>query len=487
MAEGHEDQLRARLAEVKSRIITIDEEHMDSYIDPGSVVGQEYNNLNAEHDELIKVIAQRDQRRARVAEISKNAENTNDASAAHLAGASFNIGTPMSDRDLFDLSTLRATAANPSQMRGEMTERATRAIDRMTFPSASVDQAKCKEHISRILATVVDEDGESVARRILATGSPSYKEAFAKWIATGQTNEFRADLQITTNSSGGYAVPVELDPTLLPTSNGVVNPFRQVSRIVQTNAKQWQGVTTAGVTATRRGEIDETTDNSPTLAQPVVTPQRVDVFIPFSINLEASWAGMQGDLAALIQDAKDAEEVSSFTNGTAVAPSANGLLNGATAVVTTAATATFASADLDAVEGALGARFRQRAIWMGNRAVINKLRHFDSAGGPDLWLTLAQGLNNPAGAGLVLPIHGQPAYENSAMGTTTTSNSKLLVYGDFGRYFVIVDKIGLNIELVPHLFGGTANYPTGQRGFFAYWYNNCQVLSASAFVTLKAL
>lgn len=482
MAEGHEDQLRARLAEVKARIISIDEEHIDSYISPDSDVGVEYNSLNAEHDELVRTVAQRDQRRARIAEI---AGTTPEATSA-TAGAGFNIGAPMSERDVYDLSTLRSTAARPTEMRSEMHDRAHRAIDRMVFPHDDADQAACKESVDRILANIDDEHG-TVARRILVTGSPAYKDAFMKYIATGDESKFRADLNITTSGSGGFAVPVELDPTLIPTSSGVVNPYRQVSRIVQTTAKTWEGVTTAGVTATRDLETAEVADASPTLAQPTVTPGRVQVFIPFSISLQASWGSMAADVAALIQDAKDVEEVGSFTNGTAVAPSPNGLLNGATAVVATAATATFASADLDAVENALGARFRQRAIWMGNRTIYNKLRHFDSAGGPDLWLTLAQGLNQGGTAGLVLPVHGYPAYENSSMVTTTTSNSKILTLGDFGRYFIIVDKIGLNIELVPHLFGTANNFPTGQRGFLAYWFNNCQVLDQNAFKTLKVL
>lgn len=481
--EAHEDQLRTRLAQVKAEIVAIDEQYVDQYIDPTSDDGQNYNALNTEHDELGRIIAQRDQRKARIAEISGEAASAGDV---YGHGGQFNTGAPMADRDIFDLSTIRASVANPSQMRGEMHDRARRAIDRMVFPNANADQAKCKESIARVLATADDEHG-TVARRVLVTSSPSYKEAFARYVGTGRT-EFKADLNIGTAADGGFAVPVELDPTLLPTSSGVVNPFRQVSRVVQTVAKTWEGVTSAGVVATRGNETDEVTDAAPTLKQPTVTAERVATFIPFSISLEASWAGMQGDIAALIQDAKDVEEVSSFTNGTAVAPSANGLLNGATALVHTAATATFASADLDTVEDTLGARFRQRAVWMGSRTIYNKLRHFDSAGGPDLWITLQQSLNNPgSGAGLVLPIHGYPAYENSAMGTTTTSNSKLLVLGDFGRYFIIVDKIGLNIELVPHLFGTANNFPTGQRGFFAYWFNNCQVLDPAAFITLSAL
>lgn len=484
MAEvaAHEDQLRARLTEVKGEIVEIDQKYAGQYIDPTSEDGEKYNGLNAEHDELVKIIGQVEQRKARIAEI---AETQVEAGSVYGHGGQFNIGAPISSKDLFDLSTIRGSVAHPGQMAAEMHDRARRAVDRMVFPHANADQAKCKDQLERILGTVDDEHG-SIARRILATGSPAYKEAFGRWIATGG-QEIRADLNIGTGSSGGFAVPVELDPTLLPTSSGQVNPYRQVSRIVQTTAKTWEGVTSGAVTATRGNETDEVTDASPTLAQPTVTTERVATFIPFSISLEASWAGMQGDLAYLIQDAKDNEEVSSFTNGTAVAPSANGLLNGATAVVHTAATATFASIDIDAAENALGPRFRANAVWMGNRAIYNKIRHFDAAGGPDYWLAITQALASQNGARVAQPVHGYPAYENTAMPSVTTSNTNLLVLGDFSRYFVIVDKIGLNIELVPHLFGASNRYPTGQRGFFAYWFNNCQVLSSNAFIKLQAL
>jgi HK97 family phage major capsid protein len=483
MAE-HEDQLRARLAQVKAEIVAIDEQYIDQYIDPKSDDGEKYNTLNAEHDELKKVIAQRDARRARIAEISGSADAVAESTYGH--SGQFNIGSPMTEKDLYDLSTIRASVANPQQMRGEMHDRARRAVDRMVFPHDKADQAKCKENIERILATSDDEHG-NIARRVLVTSAPAYKSAFGKWIATGG-NQFSADMQLGTGSEGGYAVPVELDPTLLPTSNSVVNPYRAVSRIVQTTAKQWQAVTAGAVVATRQNEVNEETDASPTLAQPVVSTERVSTFIPFSVSLEASWAGMQGDLARLIQDSKDVEEVGSFTNGTAVAPSANGLLNGATAVVKTAATATFASADIDTMENALGARFRSEAVIMGNRAIFNKIRHFDAAGGPDYWLAITQALGSqPGSPRIAQPIHGYPSYENTALPSTTTSNTQLLVLGDFGRYFVIVDKIGLNIELVPHLFGSSNRYPTGERGFWAYWFNNCQVLSPAAFITLEAL
>ncbi len=60
------------------------------------------------------------------------------------------------------------------------------------------------------------------------------------------------------------------------------------------------------------------------------------------------------------------------------------------------------------------------------------------------------------------------------------------VIGDYSRYYKIVDRIGMNIELVPHLFGsGQGNLPTGSRGLFAYWRTGAKVLNAAAFKTLK--
>jgi predicted phage gp36 major capsid-like protein len=59
-----------------------------------------------------------------------------------------------------------------------------------------------------------------------------------------------------------------------------------------------------------------------------------------------------------------------------------------------------------------------------------------------------------------------------------------MIVGDF-NYFVIVDRIGLTVELVPHIFGVTARYPIGQRGLYFYYRNSSRVLTAAAFVALQ--
>jgi HK97 family phage major capsid protein len=69
------------------------------------------------------------------------------------------------------------------------------------------------------------------------------------------------------------------------------------------------------------------------------------------------------------------------------------------------------------------------------------------------------------------------------MTSALTAASKIMIFGDF-RYFLIVDRIGMQVELVPHIFGATNQRPIGARGILALWRNTSKVLSAAAFKTL---
>jgi predicted phage gp36 major capsid-like protein len=60
--------------------------------------------------------------------------------------------------------------------------------------------------------------------------------------------------------------------------------------------------------------------------------------------------------------------------------------------------------------------------------------------------------------------------------------SKILCLGD-PQYFLIVDRIGLDVEAIPQTFGPNMR-PPGQRGLWAMWRNTSAVLSANAFMVL---
>jgi HK97 family phage major capsid protein len=471
------EELRARQTEIKARLDEMNKEFAGrAYPDD---IKTEWNTLNEERDENETTIGELEARASRLAELEGVEPSREDGAAFHTPRSGVPKGA-----DIFDLSTVRSSVSSPEQAAVEMRDRAKRMLEDAQFPHPDAEQARTKAHVERLLQVAENEKGE-LARHLLQTGSPIYNRAFGKALR-GQplTSEESRALSVGTDNKGGFAVPFQLDPTVIPTSNGTVNPYRAIARVESiVGTDEWKGVSSDGVTVSRAAESAEAADNSPTLAQPSVKATRVHAFVPFSIEVGQDWGGMQAEVARMLQDAKDDEEAAAFTVGDGVDPNPEGVITGATETVDTAAASTFAAADIYTVEEALGPRFRPRAQWVAARGTYNKVRQFDVEGGSKLWLRLPQGLQNAPQGNTGAELLGYPANEASAMATGLADNAKILTLGDF-RYFLIVDRIGMSIELIPHLFGANRR-PTGQRGIYAIWRNGSKVLSPKAFKTLK--
>lgn len=370
-------------------------------------------------------------------------------------------------------------------------DNAKRAVEIGVFPHENADQAKCQEHIEKLMVRFAGDQEDtsgpvaSLSRRILSTGSPVYGRAFGKLISNRPLNSEEQRALSLTGASGGFAVPYTLDPTIIPTSNSTVNPMRALSRVETiSGSNEWRGVTAGAITASRDAELSEVSDDAPTLAQPSLTVTKVAAFVPFSIEVGQDWGALQAEMAKLLQDAKDDEEATAFVTGVGTGTNPEGVVVGTTGTVA-AGTAAFAVAHLYALEEALAPRFRPRAAFIGNRAQYNRIRQFDTAGGAALWVYLREGLANqvPVPGNTGAQLLGYPANEASQMTSALTAASKILVFGDF-RYYLIVDRIGMDIEIIPHLFGSTNQRPTGQRGLYAHWRNFGKVLSSAAFKAL---
>ncbi len=65
---------------------------------------------------------------------------------------------------------------------------------------------------------------------------------------------------------------------------------------------------------------------------------------------------------------------------------------------------------------------------------------------------------------------------------TKTEDNHILAYGDWSQ-FVIADRIGSTIEIVPQIFGANQR-PTGQRGAFL-WFVPADVVVDEAFRVLN--
>ena len=192
-------------------------------------------------------------------------------------------------------------------------------------------------------------------------------------------------------------------------------------------------------------------------------------------------------MGGLLADSKDELEATKFTLGSGT-NEPFGVITGATTVFTAADTDSIVLADIYNWQASLGPRFRPRSSFVMNLGIANRIRQFDTSGGAGLWIdTLKSGLSSqqvPSPGAFEASLLGRPAYESSAMSQAMTTGQLIGVYGDF-NYYVIADRIGMNIEVIPHLFDVTNNMPTGQRGLYAYWRNGAKVVDANAFRTLK--
>lgn len=395
--------------------------------------------------------------------------------------------TSIKERDIYDTSSVRIDLDNPERGKQEYRDRAMRAVELAHFP-AVVSREGAQDRVAFLLDECDTPDGQ-LARRILKTGSPQYRAAFRKWM-TGvpMTNEEQRAFSLSTT---GIPITFTLDPTIIPVSSSVVNPLRAISNVESiVGANEWRGVTAAAITASRAAEAAVTTDNTPTLAQPAIVCSRVQAFVPFSVEAEGDWPGMDAGLARLFADSKDDEEATAFFSGNGTPPNPFGLSTGVTGTTPLSAGLTITAANLYSIEAALAPRFRPRAAWVANRAIYNIIRALDTAGGAQLWLRIGEGMaNSPASDGgngnTGLRLLGYPVNELSTAPATIVNAVKDIFLGDFSM-FKIIDRVGMNLELVSTLTqqavaGAGFGFPTGQRGIFAWWRNGSKVLDAVGF------
>lgn len=385
------------------------------------------------------------------------------------------------------LEAVRGANLHDRSVVADLRSRALGAIDE-AGEEITAEQQERAERLVR-----ADRRGR-IAQHILLTGSPEYSRAFESLLANSgnpalldgeeldayKLAEAHRRAMSLTDSAGGFLVPFTLDPTIILTNAGSANPFRQVSTVRTITTDSWNGVSSAGVTAGWLAESTEASDNSPTFAQPTITPKKAAAWVQGSFEVLAD-SGFGAEVGPLLADAKDRLEATAFATGNGTGQpkgvvTAVGAVSGS--VVDTAAATTYAVGDVYALEQALPPRHRITGTpsWMASKAVINATRQFDEAGGSSFWANL--GMGQPE------QLLGAPIYEASSMSTgLTTGGSKILLLGDFRNYY-IVDRVGMTMVYEP-LVKGANGRPTGEAGWFCYWRVGADVVNADAFRLLN--
>ena len=331
-------------------------------------------------------------------------------------------------------------------------------------------------------------DKKAVAARYLATGSTTYRSAFVKYIGgqkdlwTDKERDVVARAQSLTDAAGGFAVPFTLDSTIIGTDGLSFNPIRRIARVVQTTTENWNGVTGTAVSFSWDAEASEVSDDSITLAQPTIPVHKLAGFVPFSVEVGMDWASIDSDLRTALMEGRDNAESLAHIKGTG-SGQPTGIevaLDGTASELSPATAEAFALADVYTVLNGLPARHRQQnPVWVMDIGTANDIRQFDTQGGGNLfWGNLAEGAMDRL---LGYPWEEASNVDSSAdIDPGATEDNFVLYLGNWSRY-VIVDRVGMNVELIPHLFATGNNRPSGQRGLYAFMRTGADSVDDNAF------
>lgn len=341
-----------------------------------------------------------------------------------------------------------------------------------------------------------DTDGELIAAFLVATSNPHYRSAFQKastsqsaifspeeGAAVRQVNYLKRAMAIGADATGGFAVPVIIDPTIIMTAQGSDNPILRRSRIETITNDEWKGLSSAGVSWKFDGEAAASTDNSPTIAQPTVTTRRADGFIPFSIEVGQDWPGFAERMSNMLGSGYDELLADKLTIGTG-SNTPIGILSRLAAQTSpdvsfpVATAGTIVPADIYSMWARLPQRHRRRGnlAWMSSTVTQNAVRQLGTLD-PNFTVDMTvDGIGQLLGA----PYDMNDYFSDFASGTGTQNWA---VVGNW-QGFLIAQRAGMNLEFVPMLFDATNNRPTGQRGWFAWARVGSDVVDPTAFQLL---
>lgn len=323
------------------------------------------------------------------------------------------------------------------------------------------------------------------SRNLLVRSSDVYMSAWSK-LVSGRSHllndEERAAAAVGTNTSGGFLVPTHLDPTLILTNTGSSHVIRPLSRVVTlTREKTWNGVGTAGVSASWDGELAEVSDDTPAFTNPSIPTYQAQALVQASFSVLEDVEGFASDVLMMFADARDRLEAAAFATGSG-SGQPKGIFTAINAVsgqLTTSTTAaTIGLVDLQATRRALGIRWRQNASWISAPVYADAIKTLGTAISASYTTDLTQ-----ANAGTLL---GRPFYEseNAPTTQTTTVKDQEVLFGDFSNY-VIVDKVGsTSVDFIKNMFNTSNNLPDGRSAWFMTWRTGADASNTSAFTML---
>ena len=379
---------------------------------------------------------------------------------------------------IYDVPRIRREARNQAQFASSMRDSALRAVEGASFLNPRFPKQSGQSAMASLIDGRDQCDPVEVANRVLYTGNPAYRRAFRKFLFEGTYtaeeasafDEARASLVTLSNT----AVPFDLDTTMAIDTAGGVNPYREAFRVVKTTSNDWRPMVSSGMVAVYVAESTAGSEAAPSFTAPARLLQKAHTVAKFSTEIQSDYPGLEAELVKEIADAKDVLEGVQFTTGAGTTVYPQGIFTAFTSnFLDTTTTLVIVPADLYKLEAWLGPRYRANAVWLGSPYFYSLVRGIDTAGGAGLWVdNLRQGgaVGTVENRGALGYLVGHPAYEVGGLPATMATTEKVAILANRDR-FVIIDRIGMNVELIPNFLSAATGYPTGERMLYAWWRN----------------
>jgi HK97 family phage major capsid protein len=484
------ERLQARQVELLAEMEVLNSEIDESKGETRSAKETRFTEFEAEfkknEDQLKELRAEVEMRETRSARLA----------AARAKYQSLQVKSNIGQsEERFDLAP-HAAFSRDARVHTDLVSRSLSILDdKAIAPHLRSDQ---REQVERVLRTQNgDTDGQLLSAYLIATSNPAYRSAFQKSTgslhpvftpeegrAVSEVQTIQRAMAIGSSGTGGFAVPVIIDPTIIMTAQGTENDILQLARVVTITNDRWKGIASSGVTWKFDAEAAPANDNSPTITQPEVPTYRADGFIPYSIEVGQDWPGFAEEMSRMLASGYDELLAEKLTVGSA-ANTPRGIVSRLTLqtspdVSTASLTAgTIAGADLYDMWGRLPQRHRRSGstAWMSSTGVQNAVRQMGTVD-PNFTVNITEGD--------VPRLFGKPYHMNDYMANPAagTAAANLAIVGNWQGYLV-AQRAGMNIEFVPMLFDPTNNRPTGQRGWFAYARIGADVVDPTAFQLLQ--
>jgi HK97 family phage major capsid protein len=345
------------------------------------------------------------------------------------------------------LNDERLKAVEEGKATSELDEKLSRLNAAMDESKARMDDIEAKANRSK---TAPGESREAA----------EHKQAFEGWVRKGVDSGLhdleRKALNVTTDADGGYAVPEDLDRSILDLVQNS-SPMRKLCTVIQVGTSDYKKlVNKHGATS---GWVDEddarSATTTPSLAQ--VTPFMGELYaMPQATQtmLDDVFFNVESWLKSEIAEQFASAEGSAFISGDG-SKKPKGIMS-YTSVVTDDGSRTFGQLQhlVAASETAvttneliqliykLKAGLRTGASWMMNKGTIAILRQLKDSTGQYMW---APGMV----AGQPSTLFGYPVHENEDM-AAAAADAVPVAFGNFKRGYYIVDRMGVRMLRDPY-------------------------------------